>query len=123
MPKPFEDIADQLYGLRIREVRNRLGVTQAELGSRIGCSEQQVQRMESGTRNVSLAWLRKIAVALDVHISELIEDGDGLSQGEREIIAMLRANPHHRTVINATMRGLREAAQSDFTPDKTGTDS
>lgn len=38
---------------RIKKLRERLGLTQAEFGDAIGVTQQSVQRWESGERNVS----------------------------------------------------------------------
>ena len=56
---------------RVRRARERAGMTQAELASRIGSTQPAVARLEAGGTTPSLHTLRRIAVALDL---ELIVD-------------------------------------------------
>jgi ribosome-binding protein aMBF1 (putative translation factor) len=58
-------------GERVRQARERVGMTQAELASRIGSTQPAVARLEAGGVTPSLDTLRRIAVALDL---ELIVD-------------------------------------------------
>ena len=50
---------------QIRDIRKELGLTQKELGEIVGVSRQVITRIESGTQNVTLETLQKVAVALD----------------------------------------------------------
>ncbi len=54
---------------RVRQARERAGLTQAELASRIGSTQPAVARLEAGGSSPSFATLRRIAAALD---SELV---------------------------------------------------
>ena len=56
---------------RVRRARERLGMTQAELASRIGSTQPAVARLEAGGVTPSLATLGRIAAALGL---ELIVD-------------------------------------------------
>src|SRR5207302_10198624 len=56
---------------RVRQARERVGMTQAELASRIGSTQPAVARLEAGGITPSLHTLRRIAAALDL---ELIVD-------------------------------------------------
>lgn len=54
-------------GLRIKEARKSRGLTLAELGNKIGLSESNTQRYESGRiSSVSVELINKIAKALNV---------------------------------------------------------
>ena len=55
----------------MRQARERVGMTQAELASRIGSAQPAVARLEAGGITPSLDTLRRIAAALDL---ELIVD-------------------------------------------------
>jgi len=59
-------------GLRVREARDRVGVTQKELGQRTGLSESALSRIESGARQLASHELRAIADALGVATGELL---------------------------------------------------
>lgn len=63
----------------VRDLRRRAGVTQAELGRRLGTSQVFVARCESGSRRVDVAEFAEIARALGVDpvkaFAELVEYG------------------------------------------------
>ena len=60
--------ADIEMGRRIRERRDKLKLTQEELGEKLGVSFQQVQKYEKGTNRVSAARLQIIADTLGVDV-------------------------------------------------------
>ena len=49
---------------RVRQARERVGLTQAELATRIGSTQPAVARLEAGGSSPSFATLRRIAAAL-----------------------------------------------------------
>lgn len=53
---------------RVREARERLGVTQAELAARIGSTQPAIARLEAGGVTPSLVTLRRIAAALGLEL-------------------------------------------------------
>ncbi len=53
---------------RVRQARERLGVTQAELASRIGSTQPAIARLEAGGVSPSLVTLRRIAAALGMEL-------------------------------------------------------
>lgn len=59
--------------VRLREVRERLFVTQAELANRSGVAESNISRIESGIQFPRISTVRKLALALGVSPNELIE--------------------------------------------------
>ncbi len=48
------------------------GFTQNDLAKRIGTKQSAISRLESGTYNPSLSFLRKVAAALDARVEILI---------------------------------------------------
>jgi len=52
----------------IIERRVKMGVTQAALAARIGTTQSVIARLESGRANPSIAFLKKIANALDADL-------------------------------------------------------
>lgn len=52
----------------IIEKRIAKGLTQAALARKIGTKQSAIARLESGTYNPSIAFLGKVARALDTHI-------------------------------------------------------
>ena len=61
---------EEKVGNRIKELRNKLGISQEELGFRSGVHRTYIASLEVGKRNVSIATLEKIVVALEVSFSE-----------------------------------------------------
>ena len=61
---------DVLVGSRIRLLRKRRKMSQAELGKALGVTFQQVQKYENGKNRVGASRLHLVATALDVPVSE-----------------------------------------------------
>lgn len=57
---------------RIRHLRERRGLSQEQLGARIGRSKSVVSRLEDGSTKLDLDMARRIAEALDVTIAEVL---------------------------------------------------
>src|SRR5215510_3765521 len=60
------------FGKRVRELRERRGLTRKCLAREANVSERYLGQLESGEGNVSILLLRHIAAALDVTLSELL---------------------------------------------------
>jgi transcriptional regulator with XRE-family HTH domain len=73
---------DQLIrdvGLRILELRQRLGISLSECAQNLGVSYQNLQRMERGEQNLTLRTMARVANALGVRVIDLLEaPGSGL---------------------------------------------
>ena len=61
------------FGKRVREVRVKRGLTQEELASIAGVHRTYIGFIERGEVNLTLINLQKIARALNVKASELLE--------------------------------------------------
>lgn len=59
--------------LRIRELREERGISQAELAEGIDMSTVQVSRFETGARRTNTDFLSKVAAFLGVSVSELFK--------------------------------------------------
>lgn len=65
----YEEEKNKLdLGYKIRQARERLGITQQELASRIGTRQSNISRLEFGNYNFTVEMLRKIADALDMSL-------------------------------------------------------
>jgi transcriptional regulator with XRE-family HTH domain len=60
-------------GERIKQARKKAGITQKELGNLVGMSYQQIAQYEKGIRKPKLETLSKIAEALNVLSSDLLD--------------------------------------------------
>lgn len=61
-------------GERIKAARKRAGMTQAELAEKMGISFQSVAQWENDLRNPKQETIKKIALALNAPISELMDE-------------------------------------------------
>jgi transcriptional regulator with XRE-family HTH domain len=75
---------DLLVGGRIRLLRKRRKMSQAQLGKALGVTFQQIQKYENGKNRVGASRLHLVATALDVPINELF---DGASESGRALKA------------------------------------
>lgn len=66
-----DEISSANYGIKIAEAREAKGWSQTVLGEKIGTSQQQIARYESGT-DVKASTLVKLSKALDVTITYLL---------------------------------------------------
>ena len=64
------------FGRRLAELREIAGIDGTELGRRVGMSQAHVWRLEAGRAVPNLRTMARIAVALDVSLSELVADVD-----------------------------------------------
>lgn len=65
-------VANEL-GLRIKELRNQLGLSQEKFALKIDMDRTYFATVESGKRNISLNNIEKIADGLGISISKLFE--------------------------------------------------
>jgi transcriptional regulator with XRE-family HTH domain len=80
MPHP----TDVHVGHRLREVRIMRGLTQTQLGERLGISFQQVQKYEKGTNRIGSSRIWDMCGILDVPVSFFFEGlGDDKSDDEK----------------------------------------
>jgi transcriptional regulator with XRE-family HTH domain len=71
MPERAINPVDEAVGARIRLLRKRRKMSQAELGKALDVTFQQVQKYEKGTNRVGASRLQMVANALNVPIAEL----------------------------------------------------
>ena len=67
---------DVALGLRIRQRRKVLGISQTTLAGSVGLTFQQIQKYERGFNRVSFSRLVDIAHALDCRVVDMIGDLD-----------------------------------------------
>ena len=62
---------DQQLGAKVRARRRALGMTQDELGKRIGVTRQQIQKYETGRNTVIWSRIAALCAALKITPNEL----------------------------------------------------
>jgi XRE family aerobic/anaerobic benzoate catabolism transcriptional regulator len=102
-------------GRRVRDRRERLGMSRKLLAQQAEVSERYLAQLESGDGNVSIVLLRRIAGALNLTPAALL-DGEAADSVERRLVQrLLEGVPAHRLedVIFRLMRdfGQEEAAR------------
>ena len=65
------------FGLNLRRLRSLAGLSQAELGRRLGISFQQVQKYERGANNVSVVTLQRLKRLLGCELDDFFAGPDG----------------------------------------------
>ena len=60
-------------GKRIKELRNKIGISQEELAFRSEIHRTYIASLEVGKRNVSIETLEKVVNALEVSMSEFFK--------------------------------------------------
>jgi transcriptional regulator with XRE-family HTH domain len=94
---------------RIREVRRARGLTLDDVARRCDppTTPQTIGRLETGTRTVSLVWLNRIAAALGVDASDLVDSGG--DKAEVPVAAVVGAGgaaaPRRRAILVAPRPG------------------
>ncbi len=92
----------RFIGLRIRDRRKELGLSQEKLAEAIGITYQQLQRYENGKGHLNTDRLQALSDALHIPIAYLFEDKETkrvtigeadavyLTQEERDFVEFLR---------------------------------
>ena len=63
----------QLFGMRIRDLRKKLGLSQEKFALKIGIDRTYLASVEKGKRNISFENIVRIAAGLGVSASYLLE--------------------------------------------------
>ena len=64
----------QKLGNRIRELRNKLGLSQEKFALQIGMDRTYFASVEAGKRNISIMNIKKISDGLNITLEELFRD-------------------------------------------------
>lgn len=95
---------DSLLGQKIRERRNEMGLTQAQLGERAGLTVQAINRIETGKRRPQTSSLDAILKALDWHEADLYAPQSPTLQDAISVLeAYKAAGPASRELVMAIL--------------------
>jgi len=61
------------FGNRIKELRNKTGISQEKFALKIGMDRTYYASVEAGRRNIAICNIKKIADGLDLTLSELFQ--------------------------------------------------
>ncbi len=62
-----------LFGQRVKELRNNIGISQEQLGSLSGLHRTYIGQIERAEKNISLKNIEKIALSLDIDVKDLFD--------------------------------------------------
>lgn len=95
-------------GLKIAERRSLKGWTQAELAAQAGMAQANLSNIEKGKRDLTVSTLLRVAEALEVKPSELIEEAapETFSLTRIQVETLAKTVVHPRTKTSAEIREL-----------------
>lgn len=108
-PPASDDLLTSL-GQRVRAERGRAAVTRRVLAERSGVSERHLAQLESGTGNISVVLLARVAQALEVSIADLFQD---LAERDRELAVI---NDLLGQLSPGALTQLRQGLVRDYGP-------
>jgi XRE family transcriptional regulator, aerobic/anaerobic benzoate catabolism transcriptional regulator len=94
-------------GTRVRELRNRRGMTRKMVAQEADVSERHLAQLESGEGNISIVLLRRIAGVLNVSLAELFAPSVEEPAEKQKIRRLLERLPAHR-LEDVVFRLMRE---------------
>lgn len=68
------DCEARAVAARLRAVRERAGITQAELADRLSTTQSAIARFEAGQQRLNLATIRRVAEALNCDATLVIRE-------------------------------------------------
>lgn len=110
MPKAHRIAAQDRPRLRLRTLRKAKGFSQTDVAEALDKDQSAIARWERGEAEPRLSELLLLAKLYGCALGNLVEDGDGLSDDERQLIGSLRANPLHKRLVLSQVAVLQEAS-------------
>jgi transcriptional regulator with XRE-family HTH domain len=107
-PRPV----DVVVGQNVRIGRLQKGLSQTELGARIGVTFQQIQKYEKGTNRIGASRLQQIAEVLSLQVTTLFDGAPSAGHGPTEQTPRyLLAKPHALRLLTAFSKLNDEASR------------
>ena len=93
---PRESALHALLAQRVRDARARRFMTRKALAEQSGISLAYLARLESGTGNITLGLLQRLALALNLPMESFLADGEPPNADFTMIVEFLRRQPPER---------------------------
>lgn len=101
---------------RIAKIRREQGMTQSALAARLQTTRAQIANLERGARGLTLDWMRRLALALECTVADLLIEEDAglrLTKREAQLIGTCRELPSELqsriyNALDAFMRPIRD---------------
>ena len=99
---------------RIRELRERAGLTLDALAAKVGTTNQQISHLEMGKRRLTVEWLRRLALVLGCHPWALVSADACMARDDREqdLLDLFRTLDRERQDAVLGYLGLADLAPS-----------
>jgi transcriptional regulator with XRE-family HTH domain len=98
----------QHVSLNVRRLRNAAGLSQSALAEKSNVSRRMLVAIEAGEKNVSLGTLDRVAEALDVAFSDLIQAPESRDSSRINELAWAGAIPGSKALLLAKAEATRE---------------
>ena len=102
---------------RIRELRKKAGLSQADLAARAGISQPAISQLENDTRPLTVDWMRTLARILGVTPADLLGPDDNPHRPSQEEQCLLdhyrAADPAQRSLIDRVAAPLADFRHAD----------
>ena len=97
------------FGEKLRTLRKRAGLSQVQLAKKLGTTKQSISRYETSAREPNIVIASRIADALGVPITDLVDDSviektDPDAETVNQLFALLR--PDEKKMIISQLQGL-----------------
>jgi transcriptional regulator with XRE-family HTH domain len=102
---------DVLVGQNVRVGRLQAGLSQTELGARVGVTFQQIQKYEKGANRIGASRLQQIADVLRVPIPTLFDGAPTARHSSQQSVQGLLARPRALRLLLAFDKINDEAAR------------
>jgi XRE family transcriptional regulator, regulator of sulfur utilization len=66
-------MSPKTFGMRLKQLRNKKGWSQATLAAKLGVTREYLARLEGGQHDPPLSTVERLAKILGVRISKLVE--------------------------------------------------
>ncbi len=97
----------QALGRRVRDLRERRGLSRKQAARDSGVSERHLAHLEAGEGNISILLLRRIVRVLGVSLAELLSNHEEDSEAQRLVRQLLERVPGDR-LEDVALRLLRD---------------
>ena len=97
------------FGTNIVEIRKKRGLTQQQLGARVGVDKRVISKYEKGQTVPSVQMAQSIANALEVSLDYLVGSDKALFIDDQEVIQLLRHYEGLKTEAKQTLKTVLKA--------------
>lgn len=97
-------------GEAIRSARKKAGMTQDELAAKLSTTKSAISKYELGKREPNIEQLRRIAIALGVSVSDLVDSSYWSLRNEAEKKSAFSLEPYKEIMVGL-MDKLNDAGQ------------